>query len=80
MAASASTIASELISRMNDVADVNGMSKSSFGVGPVWGRPRYRRYAEMNAPKKRQSEARNSHIASLPLVSMAELPCPPWSS
>ena len=34
IAASASTIVSELISRMNDVAEVNGMLKSSFGVGP----------------------------------------------
>ena len=33
----------------------------------------------MNAPKKRQSEARNSHIASFVLVSNEALPCPPWS-
>ena len=61
---------------MNDVADVNGMLKSSFGVGPSWGRPRYSRYAEMNAPKNRQSDARNSHIANLALVS-ARAECPP---
>ena len=28
-------MASELISRMNDVTDVNGMLKTSCGVGPV---------------------------------------------
>jgi hypothetical protein len=64
-AASASTIVSELMSRMNDVADVNGMSNKSFGPGPAWsGRPRYSRYAEMNAPKNRQSDDRKSHIAT----------------
>ena len=68
---SALNIANELINRMNDVAEVNGMLKSSFGVGPSCGRPRYSRYAEMNAPKNRQSEARNSHIASFGLVSAA---------
>ena len=34
MADTASTIVSELISSTNDDADVKGMSKISFGVGP----------------------------------------------
>ena len=37
IAASASTIVSELISSTNDVTDVNGMFSRSLGVGP----PRY---------------------------------------
>ena len=42
IAASASTIVSELISRMNDVTDVNGMLYTSLGVGPAGRRGRGR--------------------------------------
>ena len=35
IADSASTIVRLLISRMNDVTDVNGMLKTSAGVGPA---------------------------------------------
>ena len=36
----ASTIVSELISRMNELTDVNGMSKIWRGAGPPATRPR----------------------------------------
>src|SRR5436190_1175429 len=56
----------------------------SCGVGPVWpARPRYRRYVAMNAPKKRQSDERNSHIPSLALATpvwVAWASCAPSSS
>ena len=59
IAASASTIVSELINRMNDVTDVNGMLSSLSGVGPFRNcasRPRYRKYVAMNAPKNKLSD------------------------
>ena len=40
IAASASTIVSELASSTNDETDVNGMSKTSFGYGPTTLAPR----------------------------------------
>src|SRR6476469_9382745 len=85
IAARASTIVSELISRMNDVTDVNGMLYTSLGWGVLAGeRPRYSRYVEMKAPKKLHSDDRNTHIASLTLVVpvlVSAWPCvSAWSS
>src|SRR4029079_7323866 len=83
IAARASTIVSELISRMNDVTDVNGMLYTSAGCGVFAGeRPRYSRYVEMNAPKKMHSDDRNTHIASWTLVVpvlVSARPCTTWS-
>ena len=56
---------SELASSTNDDTDVYGMSNTSAGYGPVVLAPRYSTYVEISAPNSRQSDARNSHIASL---------------
>src|SRR3970282_1317715 len=42
---------------------------------PVTLAPRYRTYVEISAPKSRQSEARNSHIASFVLGSPVLVAC-----
>ena len=76
IAESASTIVRLLISRMNDVTDVNGMLNTSAGVGPFWpGRSRYSRNVEMNAPKNRQSDDRNSHMPSFGLMTPVWVSC-----
>ena len=67
MAARASTIVSELISRTNELTDVNGMSYRLCGVGPDTARWRYRMYVEISAPNSMHSEPRNAHIATFSL-------------
>ena len=70
---------SELINKMNDVTDVNGMLRSLSGVGPFRNcasRPRYRKYVEMNAPKNSASDDRNSQIASFGLLTPVLVSCP----
>src|SRR4051794_30477925 len=65
MAATASTIVSELISRTNELTDVYGMSYRLAIVGPAFGvRSRYSRNVEMRPPNSRHSDPRNTHIAS----------------
>ena len=72
---------SELITRMNDVTDVNGMLNILSGVHETHelcavncaSRPRYKKYVEMNAPKKSASDDKNNHIAIFGLLTTALL-------
>src|SRR3546814_17522173 len=70
----ARAMVSELISRTNELTEVNGMSNTSVGARPCVLRWRSGRQGELSAHNSTQSEARNTHTPRVAL----ELPVRVW--
>ena len=58
-------MSSDDIRRSNVLSVVSGMLRISCGCGPTTLRPWYARYVAISVPKKKHSEPRKTHIASL---------------